>query len=67
MDDVSDPLIRELRTFVLSWSEHDPDCHALDAVGPAILDPATCTCGLTERLEELLSKLDQRLQAKGAK
>lgn len=61
MNTNEDPLISELRTFLGSYTEHDPDCPAFDAVGPAVRDPANCSCGLTLREQELISKLQQRL------
>ena len=56
-----DPLITELRRFLGSYAEHDPDCPAQTLQGPAVLDPANCTCGLTIREQELLTKLAIRL------
>jgi hypothetical protein len=56
-----DPLIVELRTFLGSYAEHDPECPAFDAVGPAVLDPANCTCGLAQREQELVAKIKIRL------
>lgn len=61
MSAIEDPLVTEIRTFLDSYAEHDPDCPAFDAVGPAVRDPANCVCGLTLREPELLSKLQQRL------
>ena len=61
-----DPLITELRTFLGSYAEHDPDCPAVNATGPAVLDPANCTCGLTIREQELIAKLKLRLKLPGA-
>lgn len=61
-EDLTDPLVRELWTFFYSYAEHDPDCPAIDAKGPAVLDPATCTCGLTVGAQELFTKLDHRLR-----
>ncbi len=61
MSKQEDPLIAELRTFLGSYAEHDLDCPAFDAVGPAVLDPANCTCGLTEREQELVAKIQLRL------
>lgn len=58
-----DPLVEELRTFIWSWAEHDPDCPAATAQGPAVMDPATCSCGLTGRAAELLAKVNARLRA----
>lgn len=56
-----DPLVIEIRAFLDSYAEHDPECPAFDAVGPAVRDPANCVCGLTLREQELLSKLQRRL------
>jgi hypothetical protein len=56
-----DPLIGELRTFLGSYAEHDPDCPAFAATGSDVLDPANCICGLTLRQEELIAKLRRRL------
>lgn len=56
-----DPLITELRRFVWTWAEHDPDCPASTLGGPAVMDPANCTCGLTIRLQEMLETVARRL------
>jgi hypothetical protein len=61
MQEPEDPLIRELRTFLGSYAEHDPDCPAFEACGPAVRDPANCICGLTSREQELIAKLEMRL------
>jgi hypothetical protein len=59
---VSDePIVEALRRFILSYAEHDPDCPAGEASGPAAIDPATCLCGLIPRMEELLAELERRL------
>lgn len=65
MSNLEDPLIVELRTFLGSYAEHDPDCPAVDAVGLAVLDPANCICGLTQREEELIAKIKLRLGLSG--
>lgn len=65
MSNPEDPLVVELRTFLGSYAEHDPDCPAFDAVGPAVLDPANCICGLTQRQEELITKIKSRLAPSG--
>ena len=44
-EDLTDPLVRELSAFFFSSAEHDPDCPATDAKGPAMLDPVTCPFG----------------------
>ena len=56
-----DPIVEELQRFILSYADHDPDCPAVDAIGPAAIDPATCRCGLIPRMEELLAELERRL------
>jgi hypothetical protein len=61
MNAKEDPLITEFRTFLGSYAEHDPDCSAFAAVGPAVRDPANCVCGLTLGEQELISKLQRRL------
>jgi hypothetical protein len=55
-----DPLVNELRTFILSYSEHDRDCPGIDA-NVWFDQLQVCTCGLAPRLDELMSKLQDRL------
>jgi len=55
-----DPLTVELRRFVLTYAEHDPDCPAIDA-NAWDEQRRVCVCGLAPRLDELLGKLDERL------
>jgi hypothetical protein len=62
MNQQEDPLISELRTFLGSYAEHDPDCPAFEATGSAVLDPINCSCGLTIREQELIGKLNERLR-----
>jgi hypothetical protein len=55
-----DPLVIELRRFILTYAEHDSDCPGIDA--NAWHDQKkVCVCGLTLRLDELLAKVDERL------
>lgn len=61
MNDQEDPLISEMRTFLGSYAEHDPDCPAFYATGAAVADPRNCVCGLTLRERELIAKLKSRL------
>ena len=61
MSEREDPLVSELRTFLGSYAEHDPECPAFDATGPAVTDPRNCMCGLTLREHELITKLKPRL------
>ena len=56
-----DPLISELRTVLLTWAEHDPDCPCLEAQGPAVMDEALCTCGLNLKVREILEKVAARI------
>ena len=56
----TDPLTIELRRFVLTYSEHDDDCPAIDS-NSWHDQKAVCVCGLSARLDELLEKLDARL------
>jgi len=56
-----DPLVAELRRFILSYAEHDPECPGIDAKAWEE-QRAVCTCGLAPRLDELLEKLEKRLQ-----
>ena len=55
-----DPLVVELRRFVLTYAEHDPDCPGIDANAWAD-QKQVCVCGLAPRLDELMEKLDRRL------
>ena len=55
-----DPLTTELRRFILSYAEHDPDCPDIDADAWEE-QRRVCACGLAPRLDELLVKLDERL------
>lgn len=55
-----DPAVVELRRFILTYAEHDPDCPGMDE--NAWEDQKrVCVCGLAPRLDELLEKLDRRL------
>lgn len=59
-----DPLVTEVRKFIGSYAEHDPDCPAFHLGGPEVLDPANCNCGLTARENELMNKLSDRLRTR---
>jgi hypothetical protein len=61
MSERDDSLVSELRTFFGTYAEHDPDCPAFDAIGPAVTDPRSCLGGLTLREHELITQLKQRL------
>jgi hypothetical protein len=53
-------LVTELRRFILSYAEHDPDCPGFDATGDDAVSASACTCGLIERMEELLARVADR-------
>lgn len=53
-------LIAELRTFILSYGEHDADCPGIDA-RQWREHQKVCICGFAPRLDELLGRLAQRL------
>ena len=55
-----DPLTSELRRFMLTYAEHDPECPGIDA-NAWEEQKRVSTCGLSLRLDELLAKLDSRL------
>ncbi|MDL5034573.1 hypothetical protein QRD43_21905 [Pelomonas sp. APW6] len=55
-----DPLTVELRRFILTYAEHDPDCPGIDA-NAWEEQRRVCICGLAQRLDELLGKVDERL------
>ncbi len=58
---MSDPFVAELRRFILSYAEHDPDCPGLTAKSWSD-QRRVCTCGLAPRLDELLEQLEKRLE-----
>ena len=62
MRPVDDPLVEELRRFILSYGEHDGDCPGAVAQGAAVTDPGGCECGFIARLEELLQRTAARLR-----
>lgn len=55
-----DEITIELRRFILTYAEHDPDCPGVDA-NAWEEQKRVCVCGLAPGLDELLEKLDQRL------
>ena len=56
-----DPLVIELRRFILTYAEHDSDCPGIDA--NAWEDQRrVCDCGLALRLDELMETLGKRLK-----
>lgn len=65
MTQQEEPLISELRTFLGSYAEHDPDCPAFNLTGPAVNDPSNCICGLIIRQNEFIAKLAHRLSVGG--
>jgi hypothetical protein len=49
-------IVAELRRFILSFGEHDPDCLGVDAtVWEQQLQ--VCQCGFAPRLDQLLAQL----------
>jgi len=57
-----DPFTVELRRFILTYAEHDPDCPGIDQ--NAWEDQkSSCVCGLAPRLDQLLQELDRKLLA----
>jgi hypothetical protein len=59
--DEEDPLISEIRTFMDTWADHDPDCPCLTETGPAVRDESLCVCGLNRRQREILEKVTARI------
>lgn len=57
-----DPLIADLRTFILSYGEHDAECPGRVATGPEAVSGATCTCGFIGRMNELLAEVAARIE-----
>ena len=57
---ISDPLVIELRRFMLTYAEHDQDCPGVDA-NAWEQQLRVCVCGLAPRLDELMAKLNKRL------
>lgn len=55
-----DPLVVELRRFVLTYAEHDTDCPGIHA-NAWEEQKRVCVCGLATRLDELMATLDERL------
>jgi hypothetical protein len=53
-------LVAELRRFILSYAEHDPDCPGFGATGEDAVSASACTCGLIERMDELLARVAGR-------
>jgi hypothetical protein len=56
-----DPLILDLRRFILSFGEHDPECPAYEAIGPTAVEERSCTCGFIPRMNELLAETAERI------
>jgi len=61
--DPEDPLIGDLRRFILSFGEHDPECAGYESTGPMAVDAAACTCGFISRMNELLAETARRIAA----
>ena len=60
-----DPLIAELSRFIWTYAEHDPECPAFTMDGPAVMDPANCSCGLTLRHDEIVAKIAELITRAG--
>jgi hypothetical protein len=57
-----DPLIADLRTFILSYGEHDAECPGREAMGPEAVSGATCECGFIGRMNTLLAEVAARIK-----
>ena len=57
---MADPFVDELRRFILTYAEHDPDCPGIDA-NAWEEQRRVCLCGLAPRLDELMDQLQKRL------
>ena len=58
---VADRLISDLRTFMLSYGDHDSECPGRDANGPDAISDANCTCGFIGRMNALLAEVAERI------
>jgi hypothetical protein len=56
----TEQIVADLRRFILSYAEHDPECPGINARAWEE-HRKVCTCGFAMRLDELLDALDQRL------
>lgn len=56
----SHELAAEIRSFVLSYGEHDTDCPEVDARAWHAQRPV-CVCGFSPRLNELMRRLEAAL------
>jgi len=59
---MGDPFVAELRRFILTYAEHDPDCPGIDAKAWEE-QRRVCVCGLAPRLDQLLETLKKRLRS----
>ena len=55
-----DRLISDLRTFMLSYGEHDSECPGREAIGPDAISETSCECGFIGRMNELLAEVATR-------
>jgi hypothetical protein len=60
-DRPDDPLVAELRTFMLTYGEHDSECPGRNASGPDAVSGAVCGCGFIGRMNELLVQVARRV------
>ena len=56
-----DRLITDLRTFMLSYGDHDAECPGRDAIGPEAISDANCKCGFIGRMNALLAEVAERI------
>ena len=56
-----DPLIADLRRFILSFGEHDPECPGFEAQGPMAVEGRSCACGFIPRMNDLLADTAARI------
>ena len=56
-----DPLINDLRLFMLSCGDHDSECSGRDAIGPDAISDANCECGFIGRMNLLLAEVAARI------
>jgi hypothetical protein len=57
-----DRLLTDLRTFMLSYGEHDSECPGRDAIGPEAISGEACECGFISRMNTLLAEVAARIQ-----
>jgi len=58
---VGDPFVAELRRFMLTYAERDPDRPGIDA-NAWDHQLGVCACGSAPRLDEFMAALEGRLE-----